>query len=329
MEGSSMALPENPVTLPPFQAQPFSRRRPWLAIILGLLFGPLAQVYCGRLRRAFFFIGLDVIATVVVLAILSYFPWGKLAVLLGMVLMAAFWLSMPTDAWFLARKSSAQTLAPYQRWWFYILFGLSFFAFQQGEGRFLSAYWMEAFVMSTGSMKEAVIPGDCVLVDKTWYRFHPFRHGDILAYFNRQQRPEAYLHRLIALPGDRVEVRGEEVYLNNQRLAESYAQYQGPKVPRYVLNWEQLEKFGPQTVPEGYLFILGDMRRRAVDSRIWGCIPIKDVIGRAQVIYWSFGPRDTRSTISPLPEYEQDQPYDAESEDPDSIRWERIGRRLN
>ncbi len=86
---------------------------------------------------------------------------------------------------------------------------------------------------------------------------------------------EDYIKRVIGLPGDTVEVRDGKVYINGTPLDENYIS----EPPNYTGRWE---------VPSGDLFVLGDNRNNSSDSHKWGPVPIKNVLGRAILVYWPF-----------------------------------------
>lgn len=133
----------------------------------------------------------------------------------------------------------------------------------------------------TGSMKPTLEAGDRLVIDKLSYRFHPPRAGDIVVFKLPEEalRPEdppapAALKRVVALPGQSVEVREGLVRVDGQSLSESYLL----EPPRYT--------WGPAHVPEGMLFVLGDNRNASSDSHIWGFLPRSNVLGRAWVRFW-------------------------------------------
>lgn len=126
------------------------------------------------------------------------------------------------------------------------------------------------------SMLPTLEQGDRLVVEKVSYHFHEPRRGDIIVF----QTPEvlqdigysgdqAFIKRVIGLPGDTVQVRDGVVYLNGQPLKESYTY----EPPYYSLP--------PLQVPPKQLFVMGDNRNNSNDSHIWGFLPEKQVIGRA------------------------------------------------
>jgi len=159
----------------------------------------------------------------------------------------------------------------------------------------LRASVVEAFKIPSGSMIPTLRIGDHILVSKLSYGFRlPFvtkfiyqfaepQHGDIVV-FTRPDEPETnIIKRVIGIPGDLIEVRQTKLFINNQLQYEPYA--------RYELNG--IKNFGPERVPEGHIFMLGDNRDHSRDSRFWEETPwleIQRVKGRALIIYWSWDP---------------------------------------
>jgi len=161
---------------------------------------------------------------------------------------------------------------------------------------FATTFVVQAFKIPTGSMESNLLIGDHLLVNKFVYgrdasplaRVLPYRElkrGDVVV-FKYPHNPEvAYVKRLIGLPGEKVEVVGRTVYINDQALDEQYTQFIDPD--------STYSRHGPWNVPEGQYFVMGDNRDNSQDSRYWGFVPRDYFIGKALVIYWSFEtPRD-------------------------------------
>jgi signal peptidase I len=121
------------------------------------------------------------------------------------------------------------------------------------------------------SMQPTLHEGEFILVNKLAYRLGSVERGDIVIFHH--DATDDYIKRVIGLPGDKVEVRGEQVYINGHMLSEKYI----AASPRYTGAWE---------VPEGQLFVLGDNRNQSFDSHNWGFVPLDRVVGRALVVYW-------------------------------------------
>jgi signal peptidase I len=161
---------------------------------------------------------------------------------------------------------------------------------------FVTTFVVQAFKIPTASMESNLLIGDHLLVNKFVYGMHPSflsnllpfknpQHGDVIVFKYPNSPEVAYVKRLIGMPGDTVEMVGRTVYVNSQPLKESYTQYIDPG--------SIYEHFGPIVVPPDSYFAMGDNRDNSQDSRYWGFVPRKHMIGKAFVIYWSFEtPRD-------------------------------------
>ena len=292
------------------------RRRVWLAALLALLFGPVAQVYCGRFRRAVGLYALTWLVSFIALVALLYLPFGRLGTVVGLASLAGIYLFILVDAIRLARSDSQAPLRRYQRWWAFIAIIVASGTISELALRLNVRYWSESFVLSGGSMRNTLFAGDRFIVDKLPLNWRSPKRGEIVAYRSPGVRDQIFGHRIVGLPGDQVEVREEQLLLNGQPVSEDYALFEGERPEFEVLN-----NFAAQTVPAGHVFILGDNRRAAKDSRFEGFVPIDDVVGVARMIFWSreyslTPPRNPRESREPVETW-------------GSIRWDRIGQRLD
>lgn len=160
----------------------------------------------------------------------------------------------------------------------------------------LRASVVEAYKIPSGSMIPTLRIGDHILVSKLSYglrlplyeRFvaqwsNPKR-GDIVVFTQKDDPSTNFIKRVIGLPGDIVEVRGSRVYINNELLPENYARWEEGGLSE--------GSFGPEQVPPGHVFLLGDNRDHSRDSRFWPepFLDLQRIKGRALVIYWSWDP---------------------------------------
>jgi signal peptidase I len=123
------------------------------------------------------------------------------------------------------------------------------------------------------SMQPTLVEGNVVLVNKLAFKIGKMRTGDVVIFHNPADESEDYIKRLIGKPGDRVVVENGKVRVNDQELQEPYIADE----PYYSGAWD---------VPEDSVFVLGDNRNSSSDSHIWGFVPLKDLVGKALLVYW-------------------------------------------
>ena len=163
---------------------------------------------------------------------------------------------------------------------------------------FIRAFIVQAFKIPSGSMKNTLQIGDHILVNKFIYGVKlPFtsttiipyknpQRGDIVVFKFRQEPKKDFIKRTIGVPGDVIEIRNKEVYVNKKRIEQDYAIYTDLHIIPKAM--QPRDNFGPVTVPEDSIFVMGDNRDHSYDSRFWGFVDLKDVKGKAFIIYWSW-----------------------------------------
>ncbi|MBD1863299.1 MULTISPECIES: signal peptidase I [Trichocoleus] len=137
----------------------------------------------------------------------------------------------------------------------------------------------EARYIPSGSMLPTLQINDRLIVDKLSYHFHSLERGDIVVFsptqtLKDQGFKDAFIKRVIGLPGEKVEVKGGRVYINDQPLREEYID----EKPSY--------QWGPVQVASDSYLVLGDNRNNSYDSHYWGFVPRDRIIGRAVVRFW-------------------------------------------
>ena len=188
---------------------------------------------------------------------------------------------------------------------------------------FINSFLLQTYAIPTPSMEDNMMVGDHILVDKITYtepqwlldRVLPqkkINRGDIVTFKSPPEVEKGneakmlYVKRVIALPGDTLQLKNNLVYVNGRHIPESYVFLRGDELapvnfpPPDGLSWDFdfPEKFHGQLertdeglafkVPEGYLFCMGDNRNLSSDCRDWGPVPRDYVIGKPWLNYWSY-----------------------------------------
>ena len=120
-----------------------------------------------------------------------------------------------------------------------------------------------------------------ILTDKISYRRSDPQRGDVIVFHAPPPYDSDFIKRIIGLPGETVIVKGGYVYINDQKLEESY-------LPNSFITTEKsfLREGVPYAIPDGYYLVFGDNRSYSSDSREWGPISKKAIVGKAWIRYW-------------------------------------------
>lgn len=160
---------------------------------------------------------------------------------------------------------------------------------------FLRTFFFQIYKIPTTSMVSTLTPGDKIFVSKLTYgpkipftgiRIKGFSQpvrGDVVVFVPPHDRKKAYIKRLIGIPGDRVLIKDGNIYINDKIIVD-------PAIARnYYYNHGDYAKDGKIiVVPEEKYFFLGDNSISSLDSRFWGFVEAKDVVGKAIFIWWPF-----------------------------------------
>lgn len=162
---------------------------------------------------------------------------------------------------------------------------------------FIRTFIIQAFKIPSPSMVPTLLVGDHILVNKFLFGFTaPFKdgkilalrkphRGDVIVFKYPKNRKMDFIKRCIATEGETVEIKKKTVYINGEAVPDDHAWFADNDRESYLAG---RDNFGPVTVPEGMVFVMGDNRDNSNDSRFWGFVDLADVKGKAVVIYWSW-----------------------------------------
>ena len=163
---------------------------------------------------------------------------------------------------------------------------------------FLRAFVIQAFRIPSESMKDTLLVGDFLFVNKFEYGPKiPFTHirlpglrqprrGDVIVFQYPENPSKDYIKRCIATGGETLEIKNKQVSVNGLTLQEPYAIHADPTVK--PAGYDYRDNYGPYVVPPGEMFMMGDNRDNSHDSRYWGTLNMDLVKGRAMFLYWSW-----------------------------------------
>ena len=126
------------------------------------------------------------------------------------------------------------------------------------------------------SMQPRIEDNERILINKAIYRFQGVERGDVVVFYYPRDPSVSYIKRVIALPGDRVEIRNGVVHVNGDPIEEPYL------LPQYRDRYDMPET----TVERGHYFVMGDHRSSSMDSRSFGSVPEKYIYGKAAFCVW-------------------------------------------
>jgi signal peptidase I len=300
-----------------------SRRVPWAALALSLLSAGVGHLYCGRITKGLplYFAWILVPLCCILAAFCPPSTIGLVVLLmLPAVAVLALYIYAAIDAWRLASQiGSDYSTRDYNRAGIYALLIVVQIAYSIGLIAAVRGSVYEAFVIPTRSMNPTILEGDRILARKLLPRSHFPERGDLIVYRNPTPTGAVnYIGRVVALAGDRVEINGDRVTINGNVLerdrvpneslqplgeqAKGRVTYEVNSGRRYLVSYgdssdgdssngdasrgRRAEEDFEATIPERHVFVLGDNRERARDSRHFGTVHTGDIVGYVDYVYW-------------------------------------------
>ncbi len=263
------------------------RRSRVIAFLLSVSVPGLGQLYNGNILRGALLCGgywAIFMASTGLTRLIYSFP--SLICLTAVLFITPILIA--ADAAIGAARLKAIQLKWYNKWYLYVgvlLFGC--YALAPAAGRIIKDHLVGVwtFKMPASSMEPFLKPGDHFVAKLERFGDRLQSRGDVIIFPYPDDKSKDFVKRVIGLPGERLEIKDKVVLINGQRIEDpwgfvfSKVTFPGQMNPR--------DNFGPITIPQGAVFVMGDNRDYSHDSRFWGVVEIKNITARALFIYWS------------------------------------------
>jgi len=308
----------------------FRERKPLFALALSFLLTGMGQVYNGKPRKGILFFAASLVLPILLFQLSVVGPDQTLIALLALSFAAELGLFIwaALDAWKQAKRLGKNyRLRIYNKLLVYILLavGLNLLVFGRIVDWRKLEYLAVPYRNATEAMAPTILPGDLVLADKRIDHSTEnlgLRRGELVVFKLPRNKKLHVVKRIIGLPGDEIELRGMELYVNGiKRVSQETPSPEGgadENAGKDIVTVLEMGDPGGYTVfyskgtaredfkifvPDGRCYVLGDNRDNSADSRHWGSIALDDIVARARIVYFSRDPAG-------------------------GVRWDRIGRRL-
>jgi len=222
------------------------------------------------------------------LALAAYVPGDRLGSALFGFVFVGFRAYSAIEAWRSARRDALPGLALYPRAWSQLIVVLGVILLDRGIHLGVSRVWLAAYRVHSSSMEDTLLPGDSVVVDRSWYLWHSIRRGEVVmvetrlpdrssgaSRGSRSSRIDAY--RVIGIPGDRVYLRGGTLKISGRLMQEPYAKQKQTEDSMRSIEFAE-------SVPEGSVFVIEDNRTGEPRRPVGRLVRAAAVVGRLQVV---------------------------------------------
>ena len=260
------------------------RRIPIVAFSLSILAPGLGHVYNGNLLKGILFCGLWFLlftaAYVGLTGSLSGLICGVIIVILCSVFIA---IHATIDA----VRLQAAHLKWYNKWYVYVCAWLVVILPLQAVDLFTQQEIgeLKAFRVPMDSMAPTLKKGEYFMAILYQYGDWIPERGDIVIFPFSDDRSKRFVKRIVGLPGEQIQIKNKIVFINGQALDDPWGVRDRNKT--FPADISPRDNYGPVSIPEGYVFVMGDNRDFSSDSRFWGFVDIEDIQGKPLFIYWS------------------------------------------
>ena len=267
----------------------------------------LGQLYNGQVNKAsWFFLMLAFFSVPAFAFAVLYLPSDLMGsgLTVSLFFCGFVWVFSILNAFVAARKQKQYIPHSWQGGGVYLLIFLTLAIIAlPALAHYMRAKWVEPFRIPSASMEPTLVAGDFIFADKRYNCAeceYKVQRGDVVVFIYPNDRNINYIKRIIAMPGERLQIRGEIVTINNVPISKVVVKQETLNVVRetggeksWTVVWKKL-KNAPRppvydiTVPPGHVFVMGDNRNASNDSRFFDSIPLIDVKAKARQIWVSY-----------------------------------------
>jgi signal peptidase I len=299
-----------------------NRTHPLSAMLLSAFLPGLGQWYNGQLNKAIYLMLIYIFLLPILFVGVHHVLAPELrmdGLLLWVLLTIVIWLYAVLGAGWVAWRGATIEYS-WQSAGVYIgLLVLAYVIFIPLTKLYVRHYYVESFRVPSGSMEPNIYAGDMLFANKHYNCGgceDKIKRGDVVIFVYPNDRTQFFIKRVIGLPGDQVVIKNADISVNNKTLMKAMTVSDDGKVvnvteqfddQQWQVIWRDKPSLPPQInfkVPAGQLFALGDNRSASNDSRFFGTVPLRDVIGKADLIWMSINTQQRQ------------------------LNWDRIGLRI-
>lgn len=293
------------------------KRNPLIALIFSIIYPGFGQLYNGQLTKAILLGSIySIISLIDVFTnILASFD-GLLILLIISIFLGLFTL---IDAVKVARQLNSYRLKSFNRSLIYVSVILLSIGVNFGS-KMIRTSELQAYKIPSTSMEESIFKGDIIMSDNSYYNSHKARRNELVV-FSMPGADNAVCKRVIAIPGDTLEIKDKIVYINGEKEEAGFAKYVDEKI--ITAERGPRDNMEPLVIQDDFYFVMGDNRDVSKDSRYFGEIHKTDLIGKLKYIYFSYGKEPLDNYKDIIKDFSGRLP-----ERKSRIRFERIGKKL-